>query len=235
MDFENDHVHKVYDLIADDFSKTRFNVWPSVKEFLDKIPKNTSSSPENCLENTSSARVDCLEGSSVLEVGSGNGKNLIYLKDVKNKIGCDMSDRFVEMVISKGIACVKANAVELPFPPNHFDYVLSVAVIHHLSTTERRLKAIEELFRVTKPGGLVYIQVWAFEQNLGKKDKPGRKLNFETQDTMVSWNNTHDRYYHVFVEGELENLIYLFETTVNILETKYDYGNWTAICQKKCF
>jgi SAM-dependent methyltransferase len=155
---------------------------------------------------------------------------LFYLENVKNKIGCDMSDKFVEMVTAKGITCIKANAIDLPFPSNHFDYVLSVAVIHHLSTDDRRLKAIDELFRVTKPGGLVYIQVWAFEQNFENGSSSRRK--FESQDTMVSWNNTHNRYYHVFVEGELESLIESLKIDVNILETKYDYGNWAAIVQK---
>lgn len=44
------------------------------------------------------------------------------------------------------------------------DYVISVAVIHHFSTEERRLEAINELVRITKPGGTILIYVWAFEQ-----------------------------------------------------------------------
>jgi tRNA (uracil-5-)-methyltransferase TRM9 len=222
MDFETEHVHKVYELIAHDFSRTRYNVWPSVKDFLDLIPAD---------DDLHHPR----ENSNVLEVGSGNGKNLMYLEKVKNKTGCDMSDKFVEMVVAKGINCLKANAIELPFPTDQFDYTLSVAVVHHLSNEERRLKAIEELIRVTKPGGLVFIQVWAFEQNLGssEREKPGRKLKFKTQDTMVSWNNTHDRYYHVFKKGELEALIGQIVMKIEILETKYDYGNWMAIIKKQ--
>ncbi len=42
---------------------------------------------------------------------------------------------------------------------------MSVAVLHHLSTIERRQKAISELIRVTKPGGKIFIEVWAKEQN----------------------------------------------------------------------
>ncbi|XP_023549869.1 alkylated DNA repair protein alkB homolog 8-like isoform X2 [Cucurbita pepo subsp. pepo] len=44
------------------------------------------------------------------------------------------------------------------------DAAISIAVLHHLSTENRRKKAIEELLRVVKKGGLVLITVWAVEQ-----------------------------------------------------------------------
>ena len=51
--------------------------------------------------------------------------------------------------------------------------MISIAVIHHFSTPERRKEAIAELLRIVKPGGKVLIFVWAMEQtvhffNLGK-------------------------------------------------------------------
>lgn len=39
-----------------------------------------------------------------------------------------------------------------------------IAVLHHLSTEMRRRKAIEELVQVVTKGGLVFITVWAAEQ-----------------------------------------------------------------------
>ncbi|KAG5521810.1 hypothetical protein RHGRI_034140 [Rhododendron griersonianum] len=44
------------------------------------------------------------------------------------------------------------------------DAAISIAVLHHLSTESRRKKAIDELIRVVKNGGLVLITVWAVEQ-----------------------------------------------------------------------
>ena len=193
--FEQDNVHSVYEKIAEDFSKTRYNVWESVKIFLDQVPDDVIQIKDNICKR-------------VLEVGSGNGKNLFYLKNVSKKVGCDMSESFVQMVRSRGIHCVKANAVKLPFHNKTFDYTLCVAVIHHLSTEERRIKAIEELIRVTKNGGLIFIHVWALEQNLMNENddkKKGRKIDFTEQENMVPWNKQEgcDRYYHVFIEGEL--------------------------------
>ena len=59
-----------------------------------------------------------------------------------------------------------------------FDSVISIAVIHHFSTDQLRIQAIEELKRVTKVGGRILIYVWAFEQH--------RK--FASQDVFVPWH-----------------------------------------------
>ena len=44
------------------------------------------------------------------------------------------------------------------------DAVISVAVIHHVATLERRVRALKELARVLRVGGRVMITVWAMEQ-----------------------------------------------------------------------
>lgn len=52
----------------------------------------------------------------------------------------------------------------LPFRDDTFDAVLSVAVVHHFATTERRVGALRELARVLRIGGRLIISVWAMEQ-----------------------------------------------------------------------
>jgi hypothetical protein len=42
--------------------------------------------------------------------------------------------------------------------------VLCIAVLHHISTVERRLQLLRELARVLKPGGQGIVTVWATEQ-----------------------------------------------------------------------
>lgn len=56
---------------------------------------------------------------------------------------------------------------------------LSIAVIHHLSTFERRLAAVTEMARVIRTGGRLMIYVWAYEQPNGK---------FTSQDVLVPWH-----------------------------------------------
>ena len=48
---------------------------------------------------------------------------------------------------------------------------LCIAVLHHLSTAERRLSGLRELVRITRPGGLVLVYVWALEQEAKKVKK----------------------------------------------------------------
>lgn len=67
----------------------------------------------------------------------------------------------------------------LPFRDESMDAVLSIAVIHHFATTERRVSALRELARVLRIGGRLIISVWAMEQSHRK---------FESQDVLVPWH-----------------------------------------------
>lgn len=67
----------------------------------------------------------------------------------------------------------------LPYKDESLDAVLSIAVIHHLATTDRRICALRELSRVLRIGGRLIISVWAMEQSHRK---------FESQDVLVPWH-----------------------------------------------
>ena len=59
------------------------------------------------------------------------------------------------------------------------DAALSIAVIHHIATVERRVRALRELARVLRVGGKVMISVWAMEQKHRK---------FASQDVLIPWH-----------------------------------------------
>lgn len=48
----------------------------------------------------------------------------------------------------------------LPYVDNNFDTVISSAVLHHIPSQELRIQMINELVRVTKPGGKIIFLVW---------------------------------------------------------------------------
>ncbi|KAF2297582.1 hypothetical protein GH714_042375 [Hevea brasiliensis] len=79
-------------------------------------------------------------------------------------IGCDISAPLVKICADRGHEVLVGDAVNLPCRTGFGDAAISIAVLHHLSTEHRRKKAIEELVRVVKKGGLVLITVWAVEQ-----------------------------------------------------------------------
>lgn len=72
----------------------------------------------------------------------------------------------------------------MPFRDESFDAVLSLAVVHHFATTERRVKAIRELSRILRIGGRVIISVWALEQ---------KSRRFESQDVLIPWQSTKSK------------------------------------------
>ena len=57
-----------------------------------------------------------------------------------------------------------ADNLRLPYRDNIFDAVISIGVIHHLTTRERRIQALKELARILCPGGKLMVYVWAMEQ-----------------------------------------------------------------------
>jgi tRNA (uracil-5-)-methyltransferase TRM9 len=201
---EDQHVHLVYDKIASHFDKTRYKKWPVVEEYLkDKMDQLGA------------------------DVGCGNGKYLNF-----NIIGTDYCQKLVQIAGQKGYEGTVGDGLATGFKSDSFDFCISIAVIHHFSTPERRLAAIKELLRIVRPGGSCLVYVWAMEQ-----EKNSRR-RFETQDEMVSWKTvedgepkTYERYYHLFVKGELDALCEQTQLC-QVLESGYDRDNHYVIIKK---
>ena len=69
--------------------------------------------------------------------------------------------------------------LNLPLKDESLDAALSIAVIHHIATVERRVRALRELARALRVGGKVMISVWAMEQKHRK---------FGSQDVLIPWH-----------------------------------------------
>lgn len=80
-----------------------------------------------------------------------------------------------------------ADCLSLPHPPHSFDFAISIAAIHHLSTPERRVQAIEALLETLTANGQALIFVWALEQ---KSSRRGWGVGHD-QDVMVPWVMTN--------------------------------------------
>ena len=78
----------------------------------------------------------------------------------------DLSESLVKITSQKvpGVHGIVASIMELPFPDNHFDYVISSDVIEHTPDPQ---KATLEMIRVLKPGGKICVTtpnktIWYF-------------------------------------------------------------------------
>ena len=83
-------------------------------------------------------------------------------------IGCDMCPELVAIAASRGHEVSVADCLNLPYRANLFDAVMSIAVIHHLSSEVRRVQAVREMVRVVRGGGRILVYVWALEQERKK-------------------------------------------------------------------
>lgn len=209
--FEKENVIDIYEEISKHFDKTRYHTWPIIQKFTDSFKENTK----------------------VADVGCGNGRNCLLRKDI-NYTGFDPVINFVNICKNKGINAKISDILDIKNEDNYFDYTMCIAVIHHLSDNNRRIKSINELVRITKPNGKILIYVWAKEQERFKNEK--------TKDVYVRWQrqkreNECDekvfyRYYYLFEEGELENMIKKNIKNVKILENGYQKDNYYVILEK---
>ncbi|WP_245309767.1 class I SAM-dependent methyltransferase [Bradyrhizobium jicamae] len=105
-----------------------------------------------------------VEGAAVLDVGCGTGSLTFEIADRRMAASIDALDyepEFVEAVNSrKGTASInvrRGDAMALPYASAQFDMALSLLVLHFVPDAAR---AISEMVRVVKPGGVVAAAVW---------------------------------------------------------------------------
>ncbi|KAK6494225.1 putative tRNA methyltransferase 9B [Huso huso] len=156
IQLEKQHVHSVYEKTAPYLSDLRCKAWPRVKQFL----------------------LDQEPGSLIADIGCGTGKYLSVNNQIYN-LGCDYCSPLVEKARKQGHEVLVCDNLQLPFRDQVFNAVISIGVIHHFSTKERRIRAIREIARTIIPGGMVMIYAWALEQ---------KRRRFEKQDVFVPWN-----------------------------------------------
>lgn len=103
-------------------------------------------------------------GRSVLEVGCGIGLDTHTMAQHGLAVtAVDLTEVAIQTIrarfASDGLEgrFEVADACELPFPDGSFDYVYSFGVLHHVADTQA---AIDEAFRVLKPGGEALVMLY---------------------------------------------------------------------------
>ncbi len=109
---------------------------------------------------------------SVLDVGCGNGRNLIYLAENFGckGIGYDVSSAAIAqaMAASKGLPIVyKARSIAgtLDLENQSEDLVLDMMTSHFLNQSERQ-QLREEIYQVLKPGGYLFMKTFLKDEDL---------------------------------------------------------------------
>lgn len=105
---------------------------------------------------------------SLLDIGCGTGANLPMLSQAVGKKGAvtalDYSPLALEFARSQlgglPVGLLRSDAIHLPFEAEQFDIVTMLDVLEHVEEDDR---AVQEIFRVLKPGGAFILTVPAYQ------------------------------------------------------------------------
>jgi SAM-dependent methyltransferase len=111
------------------------------------------------------------KNAEVLDVGCAKGFMMHDFKKLMPKMrikGLDISSYAYDSAISDMKPfIVVGNAKKLPFKDKHFDLVISINTVDHLSLEECK-KAIKEIQRVTKKDAFISVNAWRTEKEKEK-------------------------------------------------------------------
>ncbi len=199
-----------YDVFAENFSQTRQAGWPEFELLCPLIHT----------------------GERVLDLGCGNGR----LRKIFTEQGIAPGAYFGLDISEKLLRIAKENYPDdyffrgdfgknLPFGADQFDVISAIASFHHLLSKKEQKTFFQEVFRILKPGGRLFLTTWKLPRkywwhNFGKKN----------------WNipfgkKQHPRTYRKTSDRELEKLAKKAGFTVKSCELFRD-KNFVLIAEK---
>jgi ubiquinone/menaquinone biosynthesis C-methylase UbiE len=122
-------------------------------------------------------------GARLLDVGTGTGRiSIPLLERGVDLIGCDLSARMLRRLRGKlsSARIAQADATLLPFPSAHFDFVMTVHLLHLIPPWR---EALREFKRVLKPEGAYFnVKTW---------ETVGTSIRGEMREFWRSWLKAH--------------------------------------------
>ncbi|MFH1744856.1 MAG: class I SAM-dependent methyltransferase [bacterium] len=180
-------------MIKEDYNQEFVNsVW-------EKVWQESNSSPKNIFKNhlffeawKVIEKYIPSDSKIILEAGGGGGRfglkiaeelnnSQIIIIDIVDS-ALDLIKRTADKMRLNNVSILKDDVLKLSFPDNYFDVIISDAVIQHVSDDAR---AVKEMARVLKPGGILIVSVvnfWNFHM-LYKKwlNLIGRQYEYKSE------------------------------------------------------
>lgn len=160
-------------------------------------------------------------GMTVVDVGAGNGRfakllppDVTYIgiepsqtlrNSARAELGLSISQR---TKLSSALNLIAGSLPSLPLADAISDVTVCLATLHHIPTQETRRASIDELIRITKPGGIILATSWLRNpHNLATTDI----ANAEPGDIWMPWQGLEEkdkgqRYVHFMQPGEWQDL-----------------------------
>jgi len=159
-------------------------------------------------------------GQKIVDLGCGNGRLLMLLKEKINNfdyIGIDNSDELLKEAQKNfpDAKFIHGDQLQIPLHDESCEVLCNIRAFHHIPSKKLQQKALQEMQRVLKPEGLLILTCWNLWNrkqfkfivkatiksllNLGKTSY---------KDTQIPWGKGKiTRYYYAFTYRELRKLI----------------------------
>jgi ubiquinone/menaquinone biosynthesis C-methylase UbiE len=158
----------------------------------------------------------------ILDLGCGAGRHVCFLAEENfDTFGTDISKdglAYTQEVLSrkKLQATLKVGSVsDIPFADEHFDGIICYAVLYYCKAQEIK-KAVDEIYRVLKPGGLVYLEVRNtddYRYGKGEKIEDNTFIICEDNVKKCAYNES-GMVMHFFLEEEIRQLFKCFSSVM---------------------
>lgn len=231
-------VVKSYSNIAPIYERLKQKPWKDFKEYLSYLKKCYSVPKKGLLG----------------DFGGANGRNLLVFDNDKwEYISLDISFELLKshVSLSNPANLINGDIRNISVHNNIVDLGLSIATLHHLPSKNQVIQALNEMYRVLKSNSFLIISVW----RKWKKSTiipmlkelllfPFKKLNnknWRHGDILIPWHNSSGeiitlRYYHLFTESELKQIIKKTEFSIcdlSVLGGKSGADNFFLLLRKE--
>jgi len=170
------------------------------------------------------ASLDYLEVKSILDIGSGTGRAILYIKKRRPDIrvvGIEPVKELREIGYSHGLSqeeLIDGDATNLEFKPSEFDLVCEFAVLHHIRKPQ---VAISEMLRVSKKA--IFI---SDENTFGSGSLLARSskqlLNYFGLWSLANFIKTKGK---VYTMSEIDGIAYSYSVFNNFKQIKAECKN----------
>lgn len=181
--FTSQQIADTYDQIGLNFSATRGKLSSEVISLLPKLEKNAT----------------------VLDLGCGNGVLLSGLPKDINYTGIDISSSLVNIAkkLYPDNNFVLADLLDQSIwnKLDQYDFIVALAVFHHLPSSEDHTKLLQNIKQHLKPGGIILISTWRLNQPKFNKYRVDAKL------FSLPFHSGPKRDFYAFSDNELHELV----------------------------
>ncbi len=231
------------------------NHFETIESYDSEIPKHIR---KHLLEKKLSLQLKHIDSNfpsrnlKVLDIGCGTGWHVKKMSEHGFEVhGIDASSKQFEAAKrNSGSNNINLGSVlNLPFENNSFDVIYTINTLHHLADHNQQKKAMQEIERVLKPGGMLFIHEinvknpifriymdFIFPKLRGIDDGTEQWLNEEKIKTLCSALKVIDCNYYTFIPDFLPKILMKPALIIeNFLEKSIlrEYSaHFTCVCQK---